>query len=362
MAGKSRGANSGEVAVKLFLIIVGAVVTGFAICLLVLAIWLRRLARKFFGGVEDQLDDLVDELNYSIPPPRIKLVKLDAIQWQQAEEVQAIEDALRRSGFDEIGGFRVEPTKRLLQAFSKPAEAAYAIVYESPKSGVWLDLVTRYLDGEKVAYSTLRDTLLDRAENDVIRFHEGLTAEELLGRFLADRPAKPMRPVSADEFVGFFEQAHAESMDWRMARGGISEAELRRQYESRGEECSPAVVMAVLRIWAAAIDDFYQRQCREQFLSDSREAQRWGQIGDRLIVIHDRTAFDRLEELCDETFHEFFDEEGGPGSDSAAEGSGSRRSAFARWNAAQTNGRKYEKVGEVSQPVVADVYLPAGYP
>lgn len=343
---------------KLFLIIVGAVVTGFAICLLLLALWLRRLARRVFGSVEDQLDDLNDQLNYSIPPPRIKLVRLDAIEWQQDEAAHALVEPLRRSGFDEIGGFRIEPTKVLLQAFCKPADSTYAIVYESPKSGVWLDLVTRYLDGTKVTFSTLRDTLLDRPETHLIRFHEGAPADELMSRFRAERPVKPMRPVSSDEFVEFFEQAHAENMDWRMARGGISEEELRRQYERSGKEFSPVVAGTVRRVWMLAIDEFYQKQCRERFLSDAREAQRWGQIGDRLVFIHDKTASDRLKTLCDESFHEYIDEEGAD----AADGCGSLRSAFAKWNAAQTDGSKYEKVGEVSLPVAADVYLPAGYP
>lgn len=345
---------------KLFLIIVGAIVTGFAICLLLLTLWLRRLTRKVFGSIEEQLDDLNDQLSYSIPPPRIKLVKLDAIDWQHGDEVQALVDALRQARFEQIGAFRIEPTKVLLQAFCNPAVSAYAIIYESPKSGVWLDLVTRYLDETKATYTTLRDTLLERPENHEIRFHEGDSADELLRRFLAERPVKPMRGVSADEFVEFFEQAHAERMDWRMARGGISEAELRRQYERDGKEFSPIVAGTVRKAWIAAIDQFYQKQCRERFLSDAREAQRWGQIGDRLVFIHDQTAPHRLEELCDETMQEYIDEEGCPGV--AANGSGSLRSAFAKWNAAQTDSRKYEKVGEVSQPVVADVYLPAGYP
>lgn len=345
---------------KLFLIIVGAIVTGFAVCVLLLAILLRRLGRKFLGGIEDQLDDLNDQLSYSIPPPRIKLVKLDAIAWQKGDEVQTIVSTLRQAGFDEVGIFRVEPTKLLLQAFCSPAESAYSIIYESPKSGVWFDLVTRFLDGTKVTYTTLRDTLLDRPEYHEIRFHAGSSAGELLRRFLAERPAKPMRPVSADEFAKFFEQAHAENMDWRMARGGISEAELRRQYERDGKEFSPVVAGTVRKVWLAAIDEFYQQQCRERFLSDAREAQRWRQIGDRLVVIHDQTAPHRLEALCDETMQEFIDEEGCPGA--AADGSGSLRAAFAKWNAAHADGGKYEKVGEVSQPVAADVYLPAGYP
>lgn len=345
---------------KLFLIIVGAIVTGFAICLLLLTLWLRRLARKVFGSVEEQLDDLNDQLSYSIPPPRIKLVKLDGIDWQHADEVQTLVETLRQARFEEIGDFRIEPTKVLLRAFCKPSESTYSIVYESPKSGAWLDLVTRYLDGTKATYTTLRDTLLDRPESHSMRFHEGASAEELLKRFLAERPKKPMRPVSADEFVEFFEQAHAEHMDWRMARGGISEAELRRQYERDGKEFSPIVAGTVRKAWIAVIDQFYQKQCRERFLSDAGEAQRWGQIGDRLVVIHDQTAPHRLEELCDETMQEYIDEEGCPGA--AADGSGALRSAFAKWNAAQADGGKYEKVGEVSQPVAADVYLPAGYP
>src|SRR3569623_156003 len=346
---------------KIFLIIVGALVTAFVICLLLLVLWLRWLTRGFRKSIE-KMGDLAGQLGQAVPPLRIKLRQLGTSQWQRGAEAEALIEPLRLAGFDEIGCFAMEPSEVLLQAFCLKAESVLAIVYEHPQAGVWLDLVTRYRDGSKITYATLRDTLLDRQENNVIRFHAGIPADELLTQFMAERPQKPMAPVAVDDFPGYFERAYAESMDWIISRGGPTEEEIRRQCEARGEECSPLMVMAVRGAWSAAIDAFYQDQLKERFLADSRvNASRWEQIRDRIVFIHDRIDSDRLQALCEHEFDEDEDDSGlydtRPASSVMAQGSISAREIFARWNSAARNRRKYEKIGELSVPVAADVYV-----
>lgn len=352
---------------KLFLIIVGALVTGFVVCLLILILWLRWMMRKLGGSLEDQLGNLVEAMERNIPPFRIKLERLPAIDWQQPDQAAALIEPLRQAGFAEVGSFAIQPGDMVLQAFCRPSDSIYAVVYQHPKVGVWLDLITRYQDGSRITYCTQRDSLLDRPEHTMARYYEAMPASELLSRFLAERPSKPMESLSAEAFVGHFEQAYAESMDWMMARGGPTEAEIRRQCEQGGKECNPVIVGTIRKLWIAAIEAFYDRQLKERFLADAQPpAARWEEIRERLVFVHDRLSPEQLESLCE---HEFDEEDGEDGEEGDADllakstalavsdGSVSPRVAFARWNAAVERERRYEKIGELAEPLAADVYL-----
>lgn len=346
---------------KLFLIIVGAIVTAFALCLLMLVAWLRWMTRNLRKALGD-LGGLAEKLGGPTPPLRVELEPIESIDWQSPDAAAALIEPLRGARFEEIGSFKMEPGAVRLQAFALPAEKVHAIVYEHPQAGVWLDLVTRYQDGGKLTYATLADTLLDRPENQVLKFYEGMSAEELLQRFLAERPAKPMLPAPREDFAAYFEQAYAESMDWIIARGGPTEAEIRRHCEHKGQEFSPMLVSAIRGRWAIAIDEFYEEQLQERFRDESRpRAGNFEDAGDRLVFVHDRMAPARLEELCEREFDEDEDDDGlydtRPASSELADGFTSPREVFARYNASRPRGERYQKIGELSQPLAADVYL-----
>jgi hypothetical protein len=341
---------------KLFLIIVGAVLTAFILCLLILRLCLRWLTRNVRGAMK-QLGDVLEKVRPKVPPLRIKLRPVEAIHWQRPDDIEALVEPLRQARFTEIGTFRTDGSGVALEALWRPDDSVYAIVYEHPKAGVWLDLVTRFQDGSRITYCTQRDTLLDHAEHNVVRFHEGMPAGELLSRFLAERPSKPIASMSPEEFVGHFEQAYADTMDWIIARGGPTEAEIRRQCERRGdtdESSVPVLVTAIRESWAVAIDTFYQDQLKERYQADEQpSAARWQEIRDRLVFVHDRLTPERLEALCEQ---EMADDD--PAAFTALpDGSASPRDGFARWNATLAVERRYEKIGELSEPLAADVYL-----
>lgn len=346
---------------KVFLVIVGTLVTAFALCLLLLMLWLRWLTRNLRGSMQE-LGGALEKLRPSVPPLRIKLRRTRAILWQRPDEAEALIEPLRNERFVEIGSFAfaTEDGDVALEAFCRFSDSVYAVVYEHPKAPIWLDLVTRYQDGSRITYATARDTLLDRRENNVTRYHEGMPADELLSRFLAERPSKPPESMSAEEFVGHFEQAYAETMDWMIARGGPTEAEIHRHCERRGDavaSTAPLMALAIRTAWAVAIDAFYQDQLKQRFLAEAQlSAARWEEIRDRLVFLHDRVSEERLEVLCEQ------DDDGDVLDTPIAvakltDGSASPREAFARWNATVEQEWRYEKIGEVSEPLAADVYL-----
>lgn len=133
---------------KLFLIIVGALVTAFVLCLLILVLWLRWLTRNVRRSL-GKLGDVLEQARPSVPPLRIKLRRTDAIHWQRPDEVDALIEPLRQERFAEIGtfGFATDTDDVAMQAFWRPADSVYAIVYQHPRANSWLDLVTRYQDG-----------------------------------------------------------------------------------------------------------------------------------------------------------------------------------------------------------------------
>jgi hypothetical protein len=346
---------------KLFLIIVGAVVTAFALCLLLLTLWLRGLARKF-GKSLGELGKLAEKMQGAVPPLRVKLRPVESVDWIEPEKAEAIIEGLKGAEFEEIGDFELEPSPVTMRALYHPAEAIHAAVYQHPQAGVWFDLVARYEDGEKLTYTNTPDTRFERAKNNILRFHPGASTQELLSRFRAERPPKPVVRVAPAEFPGYFERAYAESMDWMIARGGPTEEEIRRNCESKGQEFTPALATAVRSRWASAIDEFYNEQLRERYMADSGvNAARWEQIRDRVVFVHDRMAPDRLEMLCEEEYDEDEDDDGlydtRPATSSLASADASPRQVFARWNAARPKSERYEKIGEVAEPVAADVYL-----
>lgn len=63
---------------KLFLIIVGALVTAFILCLLIFALCLRWLTRNIRNAMK-QLGGVLEKLRPSVPPLRIKLRRMETI-------------------------------------------------------------------------------------------------------------------------------------------------------------------------------------------------------------------------------------------------------------------------------------------
>jgi hypothetical protein len=75
--------------------------------------------------------------------------------------------------------------------------------------------------------------------------------------------------VTPQEFVGRFERAYAQIMDWHIARGGPTEAEIRRIAERSGKPCTDELVELIRGQWAAAIEIFRQGEEKLQGLTCS---------------------------------------------------------------------------------------------
>jgi hypothetical protein len=153
-------------------------------------------------------------------PDRIQLVRATPGAWQNSSAAAALADPLLRSGFDDAGTFRVQEMPGLVvRLLANPAEGFLAAVYEHPKAGHWLDLVTRYGDRTSVTFTTHGPTGLSLRPGHPVFNMTGASANALLVRARADRPRGSMAPVSTQRAQSDFEDAYGEAIEWRKRRG-----------------------------------------------------------------------------------------------------------------------------------------------
>jgi hypothetical protein len=255
--------------VKTFLAAVGLLAITVVLAVVGVLIWLRWKIGRMAAQITRTAEGLAGAAaRASSPPPfRIHLAPVEAVEWDAPQIVQGFVDSLTEAHYVDAGTFIVVPSNLRLTAFCHPQDSAYAIICEIPQVKVWMEFVSYYEDGSSVTYSNSQDTLLDRPEQKLVRFLEGFGAEELLRTFLRERPRKPLVRVSPQEFSEHFERAYAEGMDWRMARGGPTEEEVRRIAERKGQPYSPEAVQAIRARWAVAIDLFRQMESADQLIT-----------------------------------------------------------------------------------------------
>ena len=289
-------------------------------------------------------------------PPRIHLDRLITPEWKDASATTALVDPLRGIGFQDAGLYCVREMPDLrLQALSQPTESVYAVVYEHPTAGVWLDLVCRYQDGTSLTYLNTRQGagLEQRPGHGKMRA-PGLEAVPLYQRMLAERPQRPLLPAPPEEFLTIFEQAYAEEMDWRNSRGGPTEAEVRAVLAESGTEATPEQIAATQEMLAYQALEGLEEALRERFLHTSTlSAAEWETIRERVVFVHDRLPADSVEDL----FEEWLGMEVEELADVGVPPVGSVRERFAQRNAAFANGKGFRKIGEVTEPVPTDVYV-----
>lgn len=332
----------------LFLQILGAIFLAILLLLVAGGLFLRFKVRSLLGALEKAAS--------TIPvgaPSRIHLRELAAPSWEDDEAVTELAEALPGLGFAPIGLYQVEEMEGLgLSSWLNVGDRAYAVVYEHPMACVWVEFVTRYEDETAVTFTNNAEgTGLDQRPGFPVERFPELDLPTLYRKFLAERPEGPKKPPTADGFANEFVQAYADEMDWRNSRGGVSLDEIRAIGDHSGIPYDEDTLESLRdQSYLDAMDQLETR-IREQFLASTElSAARWEDIRERLVVIHDKMTADYLEGVVSE-----YTEENGEIPQ------GSPRIAFAGLNARLRKSRRFEKIGEVSKPVEADLYVAPEY-
>lgn len=136
------------------------------------------------------------------------------------EERQRLAEPLLNRGFDKVGLFDV-PEMPGLDIFQlvNVNTSVYANLYSHPRSGKWVELVTRYQDGVFCSYSTQISRGLEHRPGDVHVSAPGVDPGDLYERMLRERPQRPMVPLTSDEVPRLFEKGYRELMFWRKHKG-----------------------------------------------------------------------------------------------------------------------------------------------
>jgi hypothetical protein len=212
-----------------------------------------------------------------------------------------------------------------------------------------------------VTYTTAKETGLERPPHKLLeRFEPDDDPGQVYERFLARRPSKPLQAASAELFKGYFERAYAEDMDWRFERGGFSEDEIRKNLEAKGTKASDDQVQQVHGIMQAQVNQWLQTKLRENFRARANIADgKWRSLEDRIVFVHDRLSGEEVKGVF-AAFLDWSDEDTAQESADKAEklaGEAPPREAFARMLAMLPAERTVKKLGHITDPVAADVYL-----
>lgn len=179
---------------------------------------LRSLAASLFGRA-------LRQQALAAQPDHIYLVRAAEPKWRHPQSREATDRQLAEAGFVDSGSYLVREMPELtLALYAHPAECAYAMIYDHPRSGFWCEFVTRYEDGTIAAYTTLEPMEVDMPEGSVHVAAPRLAPAELWKRMLAERPKKAMRACSRAGAAPDFEKGYAESVAHHKQHAGAPHA------------------------------------------------------------------------------------------------------------------------------------------
>lgn len=370
-----------------FFKIVGVIVVG-AVCLfgLLIVIGYFYLRRKMgtLGNSFSGLMDAAEAMSDTVPPFRIQLEPANHRDWIDTASADTICEELESRGGTRIGRFATSPPTVLLEAWHLADKHLFVVIYEHPVAGLWFEAGYEFEDETLFAYSNGPDHHMGNPPWTTFEFRTGTPAAELLDAVIADRPDKPTVATSAESFPPRFEKSWARDMDWRISNGGPTEEEIRKTFEngiaaeSDSEEqmqhaMSTAdqleMVEQIRSMWRDRINEFLETQLRESWIVASEvSALDWDRVRDRVIFIHDGLTSDDLAEHLEQylyanlTTAEEIEYENDEYERISEEVTGQLatqlpRAIFSDSVASQTSPKRHEKLGNVSEPVEADVWL-----
>lgn len=348
------------------LAVAGGVLLALVILVAAIIFWFRRK----MSGLAEKLSTMAAAFP-TVPPMRIELERQEhnVDEWIDPEEVEKQVQAFEELGFRRIGVFEIDEIDTTMVALHHSAQHAAGIVYEQPALGVWVDFATTYDDGRHFTASTSQHDLLEKPPGRSMINAPELDVPELYERFLQERPTDSMTPVPVEGFAEFFEREWVEEMTWRGARGGPGEEEIRAIAARDGTEATPESIETIQECWRSAYADYLSDELREQYLRGGTiSAAEWERIRDRLLFVHEwSTARDLAMQIlnADEDMDDESDDSGDDEEDWEDQldrlanefKADSRRESFRHLNAQLPEGRRLEPIGEMREPVPADVYL-----
>jgi len=153
-------------------------------------------------------------------PDRISLTPAGKDAWKNADAANGLAEPLLSRGFRDAGVHRItEMPGVVVQLLAKPEECFYAAIYEHPQVGCWMDLATRYTNGNGSTFTTSKPTGLSPRPGHPMVHSPGTGPLALYARARAERIRDAMHATTVERAVSDFEESYAESTAWRKSKG-----------------------------------------------------------------------------------------------------------------------------------------------
>jgi hypothetical protein len=303
-----------------------------------------------------------------------RLEPMEEPEWEDEGAVRAIAAALKPEGFRRVGDFTTRPEGRCLRVLCDPGRSAYALIQEQYGQGLSLELLAPYADGRFVTFTNARTGWPQPPAHAVTRC-PGADAKGLLARFLRERPAEGLRPTPPEQFRDTYLRMRREAMGWMIERGGPTAEEIRQNLAGFPIRAVAEMTEEITRNqWQAAMTDALGDQLIGRFVAQAGPtAAAWQPVGDRLVAVHDRLGAPQLWNILEETKDLLRADQEGDWDDEGDEedllegkelkrvlrllDGSTPRQLFPRLNAELTPEQRLTKLGELTQPLPADVYL-----
>jgi hypothetical protein len=149
-------------------------------------------------------------------PDWINLKRVSFPQWTDANGVQAMVRPLLADGFVSAGIYTPDKMPGvMIDMLVKPTDFLAAHVYDHPKAGSWIEIVTRYEDGSSATITTLAATGLALPPFVSTIRADKAPADQLAQRLVRERKPGEMKAVTAETVIREFEENYAKYMLWR---------------------------------------------------------------------------------------------------------------------------------------------------
>lgn len=349
-----------------FFLIATGVLIGLGLGLGILVLQSRRRRRRPSGRPVEPVEAM------AVPPFRISLRPVTSPRWNQAHAIARSSSEFEAVGYRPVGDFEVPELSGVgVRGFWHPGRLCYAALYEHPHAGVVADAVGLFRDRTMVTVSSTPETGLDRPDRAplvrlVLDLEQAGGVKNLHDRLIEASGGRESIQTRPEQFVRAFVGAYAFEQDWRISRGGVTPAEVRRAAALGGQEPpDEGTLERVQADWGRAISEFVSEAlCSAYAAGRALSADRLV----RLRAVHERSVASAwIDELARGMIEGHYDEHDEEAEGRAYGAARERiRQAFASadvcrgFAAAQRllpEKRRFEKLASLNRPWRGDLYL-----
>lgn len=178
-------------------------------------------------------------------PDSVRLTRVEAPAWTNADQVRRQADPLLRCGFHDAGVYKIDRMPGvLLQILCEPQAGVVAHIYDHPRSESWIEMATRYRDGSTTSVTTLPPTGMRHPEwFRKIQADRVIATNRIYERFLPIRQQHGIVPVATEDAARDFEETYRKIALWRhetgISRGEVAHVAVKWVREKQANAVEP---------------------------------------------------------------------------------------------------------------------------